>query len=270
MSKKNIYIFAALLACGTALLFGWCATDHYMVVAPGKPGDPFVNSIGMEFVYIPAGTFEMGCRDIDEKCDEDELPRHRVTISKPFYLSKYEVTQRQWEEFMFNRSFYTTVIGVKGDYGKYPIDNVSWDDAEMFIWRLNKRERTASYRLPTEAEWEYAVRAGTSTPWFFGNDPSRLDEYREDSGDIQPVGQKKPNPRGLYDMLGNVEEWVQDWYGETYYGESPEVDPVGPAQGRLRVSRSRGGGRSAARSQGEPDRRMWGMGFRVVYVPQFE
>lgn len=274
MLKKNDYIFAALLVCGVALLIGWLGTVHYTVAAPKKLGDPFVNSIGMEFVYIPAGTFEMGCRGIDEKCNADELPRHRVTISKPFYLGKYEVTQGQWEKFIFllNRSFFTTIVGVKGDPDKYPIDNVSWEDADMFIWFLNKRERTTAYRLPTEAEWEYAVRAGTATPWFFGNDPSLLDEYREkyskDSEFIHPIGQKKPNPWGLYDMLGNVGEWVRDWYGETYYGESPEVDPAGPTNGRFRVSR--GGERSAARDQDEPDRRMWGMGFRVVYVPQFE
>jgi formylglycine-generating enzyme required for sulfatase activity len=164
----------------------------------------------MEFVLIQAWTFQMGSNN----GEPNEKPVHMVRISRPFYLGKYEVTQAQWEAVMGNNP-----SQFKGDPNS-PVENVSWDDVQEFIKRLkrlNTRESGVKYRLPREAEWEYAAQAGTTTAYSFGNDPSQLGEYawygENANGETHPVGQKKPNPWGLYDMHGNVWEWVQDWYG---------------------------------------------------------
>ncbi|MBM3222771.1 MAG: formylglycine-generating enzyme family protein [Candidatus Tectomicrobia bacterium] len=189
----------------------------------------FTNSINMEFILIPAGTFKMG----SENGDQDERPVHQVTISKAFYLGKYEVTQGQWQTIMGkNPSAYP------GDPNR-PVDQVSWDDAQAFLVRLNAKEGGQSYRLPTEAEWEYAARAGTTTIYSFGNDPKQLGTYAWFRGNAErhshPVGQKQPNAWGLYDMLGNVWEWVQDWDGK--YPTGPVTDPKGSATGTYRMRR---------------------------------
>ena len=210
------------------------------------------NSIGMEFVLIPAGEFMMGCSDSSKACQNDAKPQHRVTISQPFYLGKYEVTQEQWKTVMGRREG-----AFKGR--KLPVEFVDWDEIQEFIRRLNEKEGTHKYRLPTEAEWEYAARAGTTSTYYFGDDPAQAGEYawcyENSSFSTHPVGQKKPNPWGLYDMLGNVEEWVQDWYDENYYARSPSVDPPGPAVGIRRVVR---GGSWATGAVGlRPGFRMW-------------
>jgi formylglycine-generating enzyme required for sulfatase activity len=152
---------------------------------------------------------------------------------------------------------------------------VSWLDAQEFIARLNQHEGHARYRLPTEAEWEYAARAGTTTAYSFGDDVRELGQYAWygegfASGSTHPVGQKRPNPWGLHDMHGNVWEWVQDWYGSNYYANSPGTDPIGPASGTQRVVR--GGSwhqtasswRSAFRRPYAPDYRGISIGFRVL------
>jgi formylglycine-generating enzyme required for sulfatase activity len=152
---------------------------------------------------------------------------------------------------------------------------VSWNDAQEFIKRLNQKEGHTRYRLPTEAEWEYAARAGTTTAYSFGEDAKQLGRYAwygEDfaSGSTHPVGQKEPNGWGLYDVHGNVWEWVQDWYDERYYASSPSVDPTGPPSGSGHVVR--GGSwhqtatswRSAFRRQYDPDYRGISIGFRLV------
>mgnify|MGYP001180767772 CR=1 FL=1 len=240
------------------------------------------NSIGMEFVLIPAGTFQMGSDPNDREAAPSERPRHRVTISKPFYLGKYEVTLAQWEAVM-GSSPYTLprsnpYYGLPGmaDRLRKPTNpaTVSWNDAQAFIKRLNEREGHNRYRLPTEAEWEYAARAGTTTAYSFGDDAKQLGRYAwygEDfrSGSTHPVGQKEPNPWGLHDIHGNVWEWVQDWYDERYYANSPSVDPQGPSSGSGRVVR--GGSwhqtatswRSAFRRQYDPDYRGISIGFRL-------
>jgi formylglycine-generating enzyme required for sulfatase activity len=193
----------------------------------------YTNSLGMEFVLIPAGSFTMGANKNSEKADNDESP-HRVSISQAFYLGKYEVTQAQWMEVMGNNP------SKFKDPGK-PVENVSWDDAQKFIGRLNQKGGHARYRLPTEAEWEYAARAGTTSVYSFGNDADSLGHhawYRDNSeGRTHPVGQKEPNPWGLYDMYGNVYEWLQDWYGVDYYARSPVRDPRGPSGGSRRALR---------------------------------
>jgi formylglycine-generating enzyme required for sulfatase activity len=196
-----------------------------------------VNSLGMPFVLIPAGEFLMGSAD----GDDDELPVHTVRISQPFYLGQYAVTQGQWQAVMeSNPSRFT------GDPNR-PVETVSWEDVQDFIRRLHAREGGATYRLPTEAEWEYAARAGSTTAYSFGDDPRQLSEYawyhENAGGQTHPVGQLKPNAWGLYDMHGNVWEWVQDWYGS--YTAGAAVDPAGPSSGSRRVIRGGGWGRGA-------------------------
>jgi formylglycine-generating enzyme required for sulfatase activity len=220
------------------------------------------NSIGMEFVLIPAGTFLMGSND----GEIEEQTVHQVAISQPFYLGMYPVTQGQWEQVMRTKPSEFT-----GD-GNRPVETVSWDDAQKFIQLLNAKEGGALYRLPTEAEWEYACRAGSTTAYSFGDDPSQLDAYgwyyRNAGGTTHPVGQRKPNDWGLYDMHGNVWEWVQDWY-EAYTPE-PVTDPHGPSWGSSQVIRGGSWGhdaescRSAYRSDVAPGYRHLSLGFRLL------
>ena len=155
-------------------------------------------------------------------------PLHTVRISRPFYLGKHEVTQAQWEAVMERNP-----SRFKGD-ATLPVENVSWPDVQEFIRRLNARERgTAVYRLPTEAQWEYAARAGSITSFSFGKSLRQLRRYAwykaNAGGTTHPVGQLQPNAWGLYDMHGNVREWVQDWIGD--YASGTAVDPEGPASG---------------------------------------
>lgn len=185
--------------------------------------------IGMQLVLIPAGEFQMG----STTGGADEGPVHRVRISKPFYLSKYEVTQAQWEAVMG-----TQPSKFRGDANR-PVANVSWEEAQEFLRKLNAQEGGRKYRLPTEAEWEYAARAGSTTAYSFGDDARQLGEYawydQNAGGTTHPVGQKRPNAWGLYDMHGNVWEWVQDWKGA--YTAGAAEDPTGPSTGALRVIR---------------------------------
>jgi formylglycine-generating enzyme required for sulfatase activity len=186
-------------------------------------------SIGMEFVLIAAGTFRMGSHDGGFY----ENPVHHVTISQPFYLGKYAVTQGQWDAVMgTNRGHFT------GDPNR-PVVEVSWEKTQEFIQRLIAKVGSGIYRLPTEAEWEYACRAGSTTVYSFGDDPHQLDEYgwySNNSGNqTHPVGQRKPNAWGLYDMHGNVWEWVQDWHG--MYSPEPVTDPRGSSSDSYRALR---------------------------------
>jgi formylglycine-generating enzyme required for sulfatase activity len=245
------------------------------------PGESFAaektysNSIGMEFILIPAGSFMMGADQNFEDDDDDddyEVPQHQVKISQPFYLGKYEVTQAQWAAVMGNNP-----SEFKGQNN--PVEQVSWDDAQIFIEQLNAQEGHNRYRLPTEAEWEYAARAGSTSAYSFGDDAGQLGRYGWygedwDSGSTHPVGQKQPNAWGLYDMHGNVWEWVQDWYEEPDYSNSPGAGPKGPYSGSYRVLR--GGSwysdasycRSAYyRPYNTPDYRFRNLGFRLALDP---
>ena len=223
---------------------------------PTKAVVPVANSIGMHFVPIPAGTFTMG----------DEYA-HKVTLTQSFHLGQHEVTQEQYEKVMG-----ATPSEFKGP--QKPVEQVSWDDAVEFCRKLSELPGEKStgyvYRLPTEAEWEYACRAGTTTEYSFGDSKSELGDYAwydKNSGKTtHPVGGKKPNAWGLYDMHGNVFEWCHDWYGD--YPSGSVTDPTGAASGSHRVAR--GGSwslysdhcRSANRSRSTPDSRH--LGFRVL------
>jgi formylglycine-generating enzyme required for sulfatase activity len=203
---------------------------------PGpNPGQEiFMNSINIEFVLIPAGEFDMGSPSSEVGRNDDEGPVHHVTIPEPFYMSKYEVTQKQWRDVMGSDPSYS--IGYD-----LPVEKVSWDDVKEFIRRLNEKEGIDNYRLPSEAEWEYAARAGTTTRYSFGDDESELEDhawYGENSeGRTHPVGQKKPNPWGLYDMHGNVREWVQDKYHISYNGAPSDGSAWEDGSGGARIDR---------------------------------
>ena len=187
------------------------------------------DSIGMKFKLIPAGTFTMGEGDQADRA-------HDVTLTKPFKMGVHEITQAQYEQ----------VMGVNPSRFKgadNPVENVSWDDAVEFCRRLSDlpAEKAAGnvYRLPTEAEWEYACRAGTTTMYSFGDDDSELGDYawflENSDKKPHPVGSKQPNAWGLYGMQGNVAEWCQDWYGD--YPSGSVTDPTGPVGGSFRVFR---------------------------------
>ena len=233
------------------------------------------NSIGMEFVLIGAGTFQMGSPVTEPGRWDNEGPVHEVTVSHQFYLGKYEVTQAQWQAVMgSNPSIFS------GCGSNCPVEQVSWEDTQTFIAALNRREGVETYRLPTEAEWEYAARAGTQTAYSFGNTAGELDRYAwyGDGGGnaalgagTHPVGQKRPNAWGLFDLHGNVQEWVQDWYGG--YPHGAVTDPRGPSSGARRVFR--GGSwnsgarycRSAFRDDTRPGDRSRRIGFRLARTP---
>ena len=246
------------------------------------------NSMGMRFRLIPAGEFMMGGGRWD-----NARPIHLVKITMPFYMGVYPVTHREWK----------TITGrnpsaFKG--GNRPVELVSWNQVQEFIEILNSREESKLYRLPTEAEWEYSCRSGSEGNYCFGNNFTKLGGYAwygNNSGDrlldverirrevgieeylqrlldnncrSQPVGKKKPNRFGIYDMHGNVWEWCQDLYSKGYYKRSEAVDPTGPVEGNTRVFR---GGcwssspdrcMSSHRSHLSPDFRNGGLGFRLV------
>jgi formylglycine-generating enzyme required for sulfatase activity len=168
------------------------------------------NSVDIEFVWIPPGKFEMG----SSEGDEAERPVHTVQIRQGFLLGKYQVTQAQWEQVMGDNPSH-----FKG--AEHPVDSVSWNDAQKFIQKLNTLEGRNAYRLPSEAEWEYAARAESTAAYCFGDDVKQLRDYawydENSENKTHPVGQLKPNARGVYDMHGNVWEWVQDWYAVDYY-----------------------------------------------------
>ena len=225
------------------------------------------NSLGMEFVLIPAGTFQMGSPTTEPGRDSDET-LHTVTLSQPFYLSKHEVTQAQWQAIMGSNPSQFPCDAC-------PVESVTWNEVQAFIEELDLQEGVQVYRLPTEAEWEYAARAGTQTVYHFGNAEGRLELYGwcgyiPGVRGAYPVGQKRPNGWGLYDMHGNVWEWVQDWYGD--YPSGAVTDPQGPSSGNLRVER--GGGRNtvgscraAERERGHPNNRSTWRGFRLARTP---
>lgn len=293
------------------------------------------NSIGMQLVLIPAGTFFMGSSEPAAQIVSsfaaykrqaadfaDEFPSHKICITRPFYFGKFEVTVGQFRQFTTDSGYQTeaetdgtggwgfnekkrTCEGRRPQYNwrnpgfpqtdNHPVLNVSWNDAVAFCKWLGKKEHQ-TYRLPTEAEWEYAARAGTTTRYYFGDDPERLlklAKVTDDRGvtahpavqNLQiptdainpftlPVGSFQSNAFGLCDTHGNVWEWCADWYGEDYYTNSPADDPQGPPTGDRRVRR--GGAwnsfplwpRVSFRNWNTPQSRCVNLGFRVVRVAE--
>ena len=238
-------------------------TSTSVSVPGGKSYIEIVNGVSFEMVYIEGGTFQMG----SDNGSDNEKPVHSVTVSG-FYIGKYEVT-KQGEYVMYNP-------GHKGNWsdGSYPVDTVSWDDAAGYCQWLSGRTGK-NYRLPAEAQWEYACRAGTVTDYYWGN--SINDGYcwydKNSGNQTHPVGQKSPNAWGLFDMSGNVWEWCSDWYDEKYYSKNPSNNPVGPGTGSYHVNR--GGSwsntanfcRSSVRGRGGPSPRAGILGFRLSMTP---
>ena len=232
----------------------------------------FVNSINMQFALIPAGEFVMGALPTDKDANNDEHPIHKVRITQRFYISKFLTTQGNWKSIMNNNPSYFKKLGEN-----HPVERVSWDLIQDFIKKLNEKEKLSpkeGYRLPTEAEWEYACKAGSHTKFFHGNNSNFLEEYAWNSYNsnrtTQPVGTKKPNAFGIFDTLGNVREWCQDWYGPTFYDKSSLNDPKGPPKGDYKVMR--GGSwhcvprltRTTQRYHHTPASKSFLIGFRLV------
>ena len=253
--------------------------------ATPSAAEVITNSIGMKLTQIPAGEFMMGSPDSDSTARSIEKPQHRVRITKPFCLGVTEVTQGQYADVMGTNPSRYRELGPDA-----PVESVTWHDAQEFCRKLSNAEEEKAagqrYRLPTEAEWEYACRAGSTGKYFFGDNAKHLGDYawywKNFDGKTHPVGLKKPNGWGLYDMIGNVWEWCADWYDEEvpskqaarseYYANSPTNDPTGPSGGSNRALR--GGslvtdawhGRSAFRDWYKPDETDYSMGFRVCLV----
>jgi len=268
---RQLSIFLA-----TLLIFGMIQLDCQVFAQSTKT---ITNSIGMKLVLIPKGTFQMGSPIEEEGADDDEA-QHQVTISKDYYLGVTEVTQGQYEKVMgTNPSYFQKRVIRKSDSSMYPVEQVSWEDAVEFCKKLSDlpEEKAAGrvYRLPTEAEWEYACRAGSKTAYSFGESSKSLGDYawfyEHSNGQTHPVGEKKANAWGLYDMHGNVWEWCSDWYGD--YPNGAVSDPVGTREGSDRVIR---GGcwineaaycRSAIRGGYDPSIRDDFIGFRLALSP---
>ena len=222
------------------------------------------NGVSLDMVLIPAGKFMMGSPE-SEKGRADHETQHAVTLTKPFYMGKYEVTQDQWESVMGNNNSFT-----KGN--QLPVTNVSWEDCQKFIKKLNEKNK-GKYRLPTEAEWEYACRAGTEEAYSFGDKitPKNANIFESNKGTPVAVGKYQSNSFGLYDMHGNVWEWCEDWYGSLQDGEV--IDPKGPSVGECCVLRggsfslAASNARSSHRNNFRPDVGTNGDGFRLVMDP---
>jgi formylglycine-generating enzyme required for sulfatase activity len=228
----------------------------------GDSGKSFTNSTGMKFVYINPGSFTMGSIN----GDSDEKPVHKVKISRGFYMQTTEVTQGQWKTIMGDNPSHFKSCG-----DSCPVESVSWDDAQNFIKKLNQKEGK-TYRLPTEAEWEYACRAGSDSDYANGNSLDVIGWYYGNSGrTTHSAGQKKANNWGLYDMHGNVWEWCNDWYAD--YSVGQVTDPSGSVSGSLRVYRGgswdsyASGCRSAVRGRLTPGYRFVHLGLRLARTP---
>jgi uncharacterized protein (TIGR02996 family) len=247
-----------------------------------------VNSIGMRLALVPAGAFRMGAADEGERYPDHERPRHRVRITRPFYTGVFPVTQAQYEEVVglnpsrFQRRKVKAPVG-QIDPAHFPVDGVTWGEAFWYCVRLTRlpaeKEAGRAYRLPTEAEWEYACRGGAAfhQVFHFGD---HLSAHQANIYGSSPnlertcaVGSYPPNAFGLYDMHGNVYEWCEDWYDAGYCEGSPTEDPRGPPEGQHRVARggcwrfSAEAARSAARHFREPTERTATLGFRLVMTP---
>lgn len=275
---SDLIVFAVMF-----ILVAICPSFQDSRASSTSKGSPlrqnWTNSVGIEFVLIPAGTFMMGTPETEKDREPHEGPQHEVTIAKPFYMGKFEVTQTQWVAVMGNNP-----SQFKGD--NLPVDNVCWNDAQEFISRLNALKDGYTYRLPSEAEWEYACRAGTTTPFGltdaitadivnyngtfpYSNAPKSIN--REKTAPVGGLG--KANAWGLYDMHGNVSEWCQDWFHDNYNG-APTDGSAWEANPSIKCRVFRGGSfnssgnncRSGSRDRYVPVGKFPDNGLRVVAV----
>jgi formylglycine-generating enzyme required for sulfatase activity len=300
-----------ILLVASALMASTCANKPHPT-----PGGVITNSLGMRLVYVPPGQFTMGSPRDTAMADDDEMPPHRVRITRGFYLGQNEVTQGQFARFAEDAVWETQAEREGWSYAwkngsfqivsgacffrvgfpqadDHPVVCVSWDDAVEFCRWLGHREGRR-YRLPSEAEWEYACRAGGQTAYQWGDapgdgagwcnvaDPTAKEEFSKVASPsvlfpwsdgytfTAPVGRFRPNAFGLYDMHGNVLEFCSDWYGQDYYEVGPKIDPAGPVRGEFRVLRGGDwssypkGCRAAKRYRDRPSIRCSNLGFRVV------
>ncbi len=279
-STHKTLFYPSLLAI---ILFIVAIIGYWMLRA--DPEKRITNALGMEFVYIEPGTFMMGSPE-DEPGRRGNETQHEVTLTQSYYIQTTPVTQGQWKAVMGDNPSYFENCG-----SDCPVEFVSWFDAQEFIAALNQQGATTGYVLPTEAQWEYAARADSTTAfangpitetgsgydpvldrmgWYFYNSQVNYSPAMQGKG-THPVAQKDPNAWGLYDMHGNVWEWVADWYGS--YPTTAVVDPTGPAWSNFRVMR--GGSwnyfawscRSAYRDYINPGIRFSYIGFRLVLLP---
>jgi formylglycine-generating enzyme required for sulfatase activity len=270
------YVFICILVITSSCFFGYNSSSGESLYS-NRAENKISNSIGMEFVHVPPGSFSRGS-PLDESGRESDEEQQRVTLTNGYYMQTTEVTQGQWK----------AVMGVSPPHiikcnDKCPVERISWNNAQSFIKKLNKLEGADYYRLPTEAEWEYAARAGSKTAFSNGEisilacegDPtlSEIGWYCGNSSSYphHPVAQKNPNAWGIYDMHGSVWEWCVDWYDS--YPKGSVTDPQGPPDGTERILR--GGGladnasscRSANRYSLRPDIIFDYIGFRLVRSP---
>jgi formylglycine-generating enzyme required for sulfatase activity len=254
------------------------ATVRANIIATGFPWRVRDIGTGIEMLLVPPGIFTMGCNAFDfGRCNSDESPRHQVTLTRAFYLGKTEVTQKQWQDKMGNNPSH---FKGKSDSPSRPVETVSWNDIAGDAGFNSK----TGLRLPTEAEWEYACRGGTTTAIHSTperpNGSNKIAQLKyiawydnNFNGRPHAVGGKAPNAFGFYDMSGNMWEWCNDWYGATYYSTSPSTDPAGPSQTGARVKRGGSWGsypyycRSSGRGNSVPDNRVNYIGFRVARTP---
>ncbi len=276
VSGSTLSVLAVAVGSATITVYDSASTmlTVSVTVTWGDMTPTYTNSLGQAFILLPAGTFTMGSPS-DEPGRSSSETQHQVTLTQPFYMQTTEVTQAQWE----------AVIGSNPSLfdgcPTCPVESVSWNDVQGFITKMNARGE-GTYSLPTEAQWEYAARAGSTTAFYNGGITVTECDYDpnlnaigwycyNDEARSSLVGQKAPNAWGLYDMSGNVEEWCSDWYGS--YPSNAVTDPTGPSSGLYRVLR--GGGwidnathcRSATRSLGSLDYRFFTFGFRLLRHP---
>jgi formylglycine-generating enzyme required for sulfatase activity len=275
LTRRNFMVIAGLSGVSVvafAAIRGNSSKVSPIIISPPQPFTADLgNGANLEMLYIRNGKFTMGSPP-EEKGDEDERPQIKDVNISAFYMGKNEVTQAQWQAIMGNNP------SKFQESGQNPVELVSWNDAQEFCKKLSQKAGR-QFRLPSEAEWEYACRAGTTTAYSFGNDASQLGEYAWYDGNSEnkthPVGQKKPNAFGLYDMHGNVWEWCQDVYGKYGDDASDRIRKIGKAVGNENDNQDRllrGGSwsrgarvcRSAIRIRNTADLRHNGIGFRVV------
>jgi len=289
---RRLWCSVSPIVLASTVLF-YCALQlHGSVFAGEASSEALSNTVGMSFKKIAPGKFMMGAPETESGSRIDERPVHQVEITRPFWLGVYEVTQAEYLKVTgANPSFFSADGDGRAkvqslDSGKLPVEQVSWEDAIAFCEKLSAlpEEKAAGrvYRLPTEAEWQYACRAGTVTPFHFGDAMGSADANINGNfpyggaprgvflGRTAPVGSYRPNAFGLYDMHGNVAELTADRYGRKYFEESPAVDPKGPENGNDRVVLGGSWGtdasrcRSAFRRSNATSGKAYYFGFRVA------